>query len=83
MMQQQGKLKRCPSGAMLDMAAVDFEGCISLLEAVQVAVESGNLPQDVCADALLSLGFTFRRALKDLKAEVYEDAEEEPYAIRT
>ena len=83
MMQQQGKLKRCPSGAMLDMAAVDFEGCISLLEAVQVAVESGNLPQDVCADALLSLGFTFRRARKDLKAEVYEDAEEEPYAIRT
>ena len=76
MMQQQGKLKRCPSGAMLDMAAVDFKGCISLLEAVQVAVESGNLPQDVCADALLSLGLTFRRALKDLKAEVYEDAEE-------
>lgn len=68
---------------MLDMAAVDFEGCISLLEAVQVAVESGNLPQDVCADALLSRGFTFRRALKDLKDEVYEDAEEEPYAIRT
>lgn len=47
MMQQQGKLKRCPSGAALDMSAVDFEGCISLLEAVQVAVESGNLPQDV------------------------------------
>lgn len=83
MMQQQGKLKRGPSGAALDMSAVDFEGCIALLEAVQVAVESGNLPQDVCADALLSLGFTFRRALKDLKAEVYEDAEEEPHAIRT
>ena len=35
MMQQQGKLKRCPSGAALDMSAVDFEGCIALLEAVQ------------------------------------------------
>lgn len=80
---QQGKLKRCPSGTALDMVAVDFEGCIALLESVQVAVDSNNLPHDVCADALLSLGFTFRRALKDLKAEVYEDAEEEPYAIRT
>lgn len=56
------------------MVAVDFEGCIALLESVQVAVDSNNLPHDVCADALLSLGFTFRRALKDLKAEVYEDA---------
>lgn len=71
---QQGKLKRCPSGTELDMVAVDFEGCIALLESVQVAVDSNNLPHDVCADALLSLGFTFRRALKDLKAEVYEDA---------
>lgn len=73
-MMQQGKLKRCPSGTALDMVAVDFEGCIALLESVQVAVDSNNLPHDVCADALLSLGFTFRRALKDLKAEVYEDA---------
>lgn len=71
---QQGKLKRCSSGTALDMVAVDFEGCIALLESVQVAVDSNNLPHDVCADALLSLGFTFRRALKDLKAEVYEDA---------
>ena len=71
---QQGKLKRCPSGTALDMVAVVFEGCIALLESVQVAVDSNNLPHDVCADALLSLGFTFRRALKDLKAEVYEDA---------
>ena len=71
---QQGKLKRCPSGTALDMVAVDFEGCIALLESVQVAVDSNNLTHDVCADALLSLGFTFRRALKDLKAEVYEDA---------
>ena len=71
---QQGKLKRCPSGTALDMVAVDFEGCIALLESVQVAVDSNNLPHDVCADGLLSLGFTFRRALKDLKAEVYEDA---------
>ena len=71
---QQGKLKRCPSGTALDMVAVDFEGCIALLESVQVAVDSNNLPHDVCADALLSLVFTFRRALKDLKAEVYEDA---------
>ena len=62
-MMQQGKLKRCPCGAALDMVAVDFEGCIALLEAVQVAVESGNLPR--C---------TFHRALKELRAEIYEDA---------
>ena len=43
-------------------------------EAVQVAVESGNLPRDVCADALLTLGCTFHRALKELRAEIYEDA---------
>lgn len=82
-MMQQGKLKRCPSGTALDMVAVDFEGCIALLESVQVAVDSNNLPQDVCADALLTLGYTFRRALKELRAEIYEDAEEEPHAIRT
>lgn len=74
MMQQQGKLKRCPSGAALDMVTFDFEGCIALLEAVQVAVESGNLPRDVCADALLTLGYTFHRVLKELRAEIYEDA---------
>lgn len=73
-MMQQGNLKHCPSGAALDMVAVDFEGCIALLESVQVAVDSNNLPQDVCADALLSLGFTFRRVLKELRAEIYEDA---------
>ena len=73
-MMQQGKLKRCPCGAALDMVAVDFVGCIALLEAVQVAVESGNLPRDVCADALLTLGCTFHRALKELRAEIYEDA---------
>lgn len=72
-MMQQGKLKRCPSGTALDMVAVDFEGCIALLESVQVAADSGNLPQDVCADALLALGYTFRRVLKELRAEIYED----------
>lgn len=71
------KLKRAPSGAALDMVAVDFEGCAALLEAVQVAVETGNLPRDVCADALLTLGYTFRHALKDLQAEIYEDAASE------
>lgn len=71
-MMQHGKLKHCPSGAALDMVALDFEGCIALLESVQVAVDSNNLPQDVCADALLTLGFTFRRALKELRAEIYE-----------
>lgn len=71
---QQGKLKRCPSGTALDMVAVDFEGCIALLEAVQVAADSGNLPQDVCADALLTLGYAFCRVLKELRAEIYEDA---------
>ena len=73
-MMQQIKLKHAPSGAVLDMVAVDFEGCIALLESVQVAVDSNNLPQDVCADALLTLGYTFRRALKELKNEIYEDA---------
>jgi len=73
-MMQQGKLKHCPSGAALDMVALDFEGCIALLESVQVAVDSQNLSQDVCADALLTLGFTFRRALKELRAEIYEPA---------
>lgn len=72
-MMQQGKLKRCPSGTALDMVAVDFEGCIALLESVQVAADSGNLPQDVCADALLTLGYTFRRVLKELRAEIYEE----------
>ena len=71
---QQGKLKRCPSGTALDMVAVDFEGCIALLEAVQVAADSGNLPPDVCADALLPLSYAFRRVLKELRAEIYEDA---------
>ncbi len=67
------RLKRAPSGAVLDMVAVDLEGCTALLEAVQVAVETGNLPQDVCAAALLTLGFSFRHALKDLRTEIYED----------
>lgn len=68
------RLKRTLSPAALDMVALDLEGCTALLEAVQVAVESGNLPRDVCAAALLTLGFSFRHALKDLQAEIYEDA---------
>lgn len=73
-MNPNGKLKHYPSGVELDMIVLDLEGAAALLEAVQVAVEAGNLPRDVCAAALSSLDHTFYQILKELRAEIYEDA---------
>ena len=55
-MMQQGKLKRCPCGAALDMVAVDFEGCIALLEAVQVAVDAAGGHPDRAASGSSAAG---------------------------
>lgn len=74
-MNQKKMLKRQPCAAALDMVVLNLEGAAALLEAVQIAVESGDLPRDMCADALVHLNCSLHETLKALRAETYEERE--------
>ena len=74
-MNQKKMLKRQPCAAALDMVVLNLEGAAALLEAVQIAVESGDLPRDMCAVALMSLNCSLHGILKALRAEAYEGDE--------
>lgn len=71
-MNQKKTLKRQPCAANLDMVALNLEGAAALLEAVQIAVDSGDLPRDICAAALMHLDCSLHGVLKALHAETYE-----------
>lgn len=73
-MKPTARLRKAPDSGALDMILFDLECAVCIVEAVQSAVESGNLPQDVCASALFGVGMQFRKVCKDMAATIYEQA---------
>ena len=70
--------KHAPDWAEMDVSLCELEYATDLMEAVQTAIQTNDLPNSVCANALFGACILLRHVTKDLKAEFYGEPQQQP-----
>ena len=58
-----------PNWTEMDTSLFDLECAVDLMEAVQTAIQTNDLPNEVCANAMFGACMLLRRVYRDLKTE--------------
>ena len=70
--------KHTPDWAEMDTSLFELDCATDLMEAVHTAIQSNELPNNVCANALFGACMLLQHVTKDLKREFYGDAPQQP-----
>ena len=67
-----------PNWAEMDVSLCELGHAVDLIEAVQTAIQAGDMPNEVCAGSLFGAWMLLQRVYKDLKTEFYGEEPQQP-----
>lgn len=67
-----------PNWAEMDVSLCELGYAVDLVEAVQTAIQTGDMPNEVCASSLFGAWMLLQRVYKDLKTEFYGEEPQQP-----
>lgn len=67
-----------PNWAEMDVSLCELEYAVDLIEAVQTAIQTGDMSNEVCASSLFGAWMLLQRVYKDLKTEFYGEEPQQP-----
>ncbi len=70
--------KHVPDWAGMDMSLCELEYATDLMEAVHTAIQTNELPNNVCANALFGACMLLQHVTRNLKTEFYGAPPQQP-----
>lgn len=67
-----------PNWVEMDVSLCELGYAVDLIEAVQTAIQTGDMPNEVCASSLFGAWRLLQRVYKDLKTEFYGEEPQQP-----
>ena len=72
------KNRPVPDWAEMDTSLCELGYAVDLIEAVQTAIQTGDMPNKVCASSLFGAWMLLQQVYKDLKKEYYGEETQQP-----